>query len=115
MKWLSVSDEAQLLEMKELSGSLSKGSVIIFKHSTRCSISILAKGRLERKWNLDPLKYPVYYVDVLNFKAISNKIAEQYLIEHQSPQLLIIKDGKCVYNASQSAISFDGISDFLNN
>ena len=78
--------------------------VAIFKHSTRCSISTVAKTRLSSFWDFND-ELPIYYLDLITFRDISNFIAENFDVKHESPQLLIIKDGKCIYNASHLSIS----------
>lgn len=114
MNWLVLSEEHRLTEINELSSDQSVEGVVIFKHSTRCSISSMAKNRLERNWGFDSQKFPVYYLDLLNYRDISNKISEIYNIEHQSPQILIIKDGKCVYSATHSEIDPFSIQEYFN-
>lgn len=80
--------------------------VLVFKHSTRCSISATALARTERNWNNDlPIK--PYYLDLIAFRSISDKIAEHYGVEHQSPQVLLIRNGTCVYTESHMGISVD--------
>jgi bacillithiol system protein YtxJ len=115
MDWLIVSDEDQLKSADARSFEAPSHCVLLFKHSGRCSISMLAKDRLERKWGTGALEIPTYYIDVLGSRDISMQIAQQYDTEHQSPQVLLIRDGKCVYTASHSGISFDEISDFLKS
>lgn len=83
-------------------------AIIIFKHSTRCSISAMAKNRFEREWTDNP-KIPVYYLDLLKFRDISNAIADKLAVKHESPQVLVVKNGKCVYHASHNVISRDDI------
>jgi bacillithiol system protein YtxJ len=75
----------------------------------------MAKDRLERKWTFDSEKVPSYYLDVLLSRNISNLIAEKYSIEHASPQVLIIKNGKCIYSASHSEIFFESLLGVINN
>jgi bacillithiol system protein YtxJ len=75
----------------------------------------MAKDRLERKWTFDPEKVPSYYLDVLLSRNISNLIAQKYNIEHASPQVLIIENGKCIYSASHSEISFESLFGIINN
>jgi len=113
MDWLTISGEDQLKEAHARSFEAPHHGVLLFKHSGRCSISIAAKGRLERKWDPAILDIPAYFIDVLGSREISNKIAEQYGIEHQSPQALLIRDGKCTYTASHSGISLEEIRDSL--
>ncbi len=80
----------------------------VFKHSTRCSISSMAKKRLERNWDLDD-STPIYYLDLIQYRSLSNLIAERSGVIHQSPQLILFIDGKANYNASHNSISVDEI------
>lgn len=86
--------------------------VLIFKHSTRCSISSMALSRLEREWNseLDQLK--AYYLDLIAFRQISNTIENAFGVYHESPQVLIIKNGECIYDASHMSISVNNLKQF---
>lgn len=102
MNWVPLEREDQLEEIDQNS-SENKG-VLIFKHSTRCSISSMAKSRMEREWTDNP-DLPVYYLDLIRYRSLSNLVAERYGVRHESPQILLIKDGKCVYDASHSSIS----------
>jgi len=78
----------------------------IFKHSTRCSVSNMAKRILTSELEIDNKKLlDVYYLDLISFREISNAISTQYSVQHESPQILFIKDGKCVYYASHSDVS----------
>jgi len=78
---------------------------VIFKNSTRCSVSSGALSRLNR--NDDPENADFYLLDLIRYRHISNEIAEQFGITHESPQLLLIWQGKVVYHESHSRISFD--------
>ncbi len=80
---------------------------LIFKHSTRCGISTMAKSRLEREWNLDQLD--PWYLDLLNHRPISNMIESQFNVRHESPQVILFNNGEVVYHASHSEISVDEI------
>ena len=89
--------------------------VMLFKHSTRCSISDAALGRMERKWleeNSAVLK--PYYLDLIAHRDISNAIAERYNILHESPQALIISNGKCVLSQTHMNISLNEILETTN-
>lgn len=77
--------------------------VIIFKHSTRCSVSRMVLKEFENDYNLENKALP-YFLDLLEHRDISNEIASRFSIIHQSPQLIIIKNGISVYNASHSDI-----------
>ncbi|MGN6196583.1 MAG: bacillithiol system redox-active protein YtxJ [Ginsengibacter sp.] len=104
MNWIPLSNESQLNEIVTNSKTIPQ---VIFKHSTRCSISSMAKNRLDRKEAPDGINF--YLLDLIRYRNISNKIAEDFQVTHQSPQVLVIENGKCVYNESHSGISFDEI------
>ena len=103
MNWLELSNESQLNEIIEDS---KNAPVLIFKHSTRCSISSMAINRLERAWK-EGAKLKPYYLDLIRYRDISNLIATKLGVEHQSPQAIVIKDGKAIYNNSHMGISFN--------
>jgi bacillithiol system protein YtxJ len=92
-------------EIVKLSHSVDVDAVAIFKHSTRCSISSMAKNRLERSWNPRKKYIPVYYLDLLSFRQLSNEVANRFDLIHESPQLLLIQKGELKAHASHSAIS----------
>jgi len=83
--------------------------VALFKHSTRCSISTMAKSRLERSWNLTD-KIDIYYLDLIAFRSVSNQIASVLEVQHESPQIIVLKGGKAVYHTSHNDISVEGIA-----
>ena len=87
-------------------------TIVLFKHSTRCSISSTALNRFERAW--DSENTPAYYLDLIAYRPISGQIAEQFAVEHQSPQVLVIDKGACPYSATHWDISVDEIKPYLN-
>jgi bacillithiol system protein YtxJ len=105
MNWLPLNVDEQLMDIDLLSQQNDIKAIVLFKHSTRCSISSVALNRLERSWKLTNDTVPTYFLDLLNFRNISNNIAEKYAVPHQSPQVIVIKNGKCIYSASHSDIS----------
>lgn len=105
MNWNRITSDAQLDTIKTES---AKQPVLIFKHSTTCSISAMALSRMERNWN-DQLGVKPYYLDLLANRPISNKIEQEFGVEHESPQVLLIRNGVCVYEASHMGISFAGV------
>lgn len=100
MNWNKLETAEQLAHIKQESTNYP---VLVFKHSTRCSISSAALARLERSWKEDNGIKP-YYLDLLAFRSLSNSIAGEYHVEHQSPQALLISNGKCVYTESHMGI-----------
>ena len=101
--WLPLTQPAQLPELVRES---HEHPVLIFKHSTTCSISAAAKGKLERQWSDAslPAGTALYYLDLLKFRPLSAQVAQEFGVQHESPQLLLILDGKCVYHASHMGI-----------
>ena len=107
MNWIVLSEISQLDYIDEL--SVTK-PVLIFKHSTRCSISSTALSRFERNYQTtDEPTMIAYFLDLIKFRSISNEIASRYQIEHQSPQALLIKNGKCVNDSSHFEIDYQEI------
>ena len=104
MNWKPLTDEAGLEEIKKRSAEKPQ---VIFKHSTRCSISSMAKNRLERSAVVDTVDFN--YLDLIRHRDISQRIAEDFHVEHESPQILLIKNGECVYDESHTGISMDEI------
>lgn len=92
----------QLNDIKE-----QNGYSLIFKHSTRCSISMMAKRRFELDWDKLPTDIPLYFLDLIKHRDLSNKIAHEFQVHHESPQILLIKNGECVLDQSHGSISVD--------
>jgi bacillithiol system protein YtxJ len=106
MNWIPLHSESQLEDIKIKSADRPQ---VIFKHSTRCSTSAVVKGRLER--SKEPEAIDFYYLDLLNFRPVSNRISDLFRIDHQSPQVLLIRNGECVYDESHMGITMDDIVD----
>ena len=104
MKWNELTSEEQLQQIKQKSFDRPQ---VIFKHSNRCSISSVAKMRLE-KWQPSE-DFDFYFLDLIQFRPLSNKIAETFMVHHESPQVLVIKNGECVYDESHLGISLQEI------
>ena len=104
INWIPLLNEQQLEELKKNSAKIPQ---VIFKHSSRCSISSMARSRLERSPSPDGVDF--YFLDIINHRNISNKIAADFKVHHESPQILIINDGNCVYNESHSGIDMQDI------
>ena len=110
INWHPLNNEEQLLDLIAAS---EQEACLIFKHSTSCSISALAKARLERSWDFAPAQIMPYYLDLLSFRALSNQVAAQFGVSHESPQVLLIRNGHCVYDESHLGISVEGLAQAL--
>lgn len=97
-------------QLNEIGTASAARPVLLFKHSTSCGISRTALDRLRRAWtDADNRSHTVYYLDLLRYRAVSNAVAERYGITHESPQALVIRNGRCVYDASHFAITYAAI------
>lgn len=104
-----------LTELNQIDEIIKNSSVkllLIFKHSSRCSISRMALKQFENEFDLED-KVTAYFLDLLNYREISNAVSEQFNVIHQSPQLLLIQNGSAIYDASHSAISATFIKTFV--
>lgn len=106
MNWIDLNSQEQLQNIVD-AGAYS----VIFKHSTRCSVSMMAKRRFEHDWDSIPEGTPLYYLDLISHRDISNAIADKFNVHHESPQLLLIKDGECIYETSHSEISAEDLAE----
>jgi bacillithiol system protein YtxJ len=102
MEWQNLTELSQLDTIKNTSFERPQ---VIFKHSTTCSISKMAFSRFEKAEAPDGVDF--YYLDLLQYRPISNAIAEQFEVFHESPQVLLIKNGACTYDESHYGIMMD--------
>ncbi|AIG30577.1 general stress protein [Flavobacterium psychrophilum] len=109
VNWKPLSDLGQLNEIKDLS---HEKTVVIFKHSTRCSVSRMVLKQFENEYKLEN-KLALYFLDLLEHRDISNEIANSFGIVHQSPQLIVIQNGVAVYNASHESIDANDLGRFF--
>jgi len=109
INWKNLSSISDLEDADKLSYD---NDVLLFKHSTTCSISHMAKMRLESSWNLSDRLIP-YYLDLKTYRNVSDTISEKYQVHHESPQVIIIRKGECIYDASHLDISVEEISETL--
>lgn len=108
MKWINITDINQINDIKQ-----AKGYSVIFKHSTRCSVSLMAKRGFEADWDAIPANTSLYFLDLINHRDISAAIAEIFQVHHESPQTLLIKDGECILDSSHSDISAEEIAEAI--
>jgi bacillithiol system protein YtxJ len=108
MNWHPINSSEQLENIKSASFITPQ---VIFKHSTTCSLSKMALNRFERA--ATPEKVDFHYLDLLNYKAISNEIATFFQVHHESPQIILIKNGECIYDESHYGIMMDELISFL--
>lgn len=109
LNWNELTNLGQLNEIISLSSEMP---VAIFKHSTRCSVSRMALRQFENEFDSSNKVTP-YFLDLISFRDVSNEIASRFGVLHQSPQLILIKDGKAVYDVSHSDIDAEELKEKL--
>lgn len=104
--WKYIESEADL---EKAIAESSERKVAIFKHSTRCHISKTVLRNFEREVQESPADVSYYFLDLLEYRPVSNKIEHDLDVVHQSPQLIVLKDGRAVNNMSHQGITLKGI------
>ncbi len=113
MEFQVLNDIAQLNEIDIKSNSKIQA---IYKHSTQCGISRIAYRILNKELEqVSGDSIAIYYLDLIRYRELSNTISMRYSIEHESPQIIIIKEGKCIYHASHSDVSLHKALNKINS
>ena len=111
MNWIKLEQPDQLDQIKK---QANNKKVLIFKHSTRCSISRTALDRLERNWKEEEMEnVQPFFLDLISYRQLSDQIALKFDVEHESPQILVIKNGESIYDSSHLAIDYNAIKDVV--
>jgi len=110
LSWTPIISIDEINTIKEIS---KIQSILIFKHSTRCGISRMVMKQFESLFNEENKHLKVYYLDLLNFREVSSKLSEVFQVIHQSPQLLVIKNGISVYDESHNEITKVNLSKYI--
>ena len=110
LSWTPLISLEEINTIKEIS---INQSILIFKHSTRCGISRMVIKQFESLFNEENKQLKVYYLDLLNYREVSSKVSEVFQVIHQSPQLLVIKNGISVYNESHYEITKVNLSKYV--
>lgn len=110
LPWKHLTSLVQLDEITEISKSKP---VAIFKHSTTCGISRMVLRDLETDYDIEASQLEFYYLDLKAYREVSNEVAARFQVWHESPQMILIKNGTAVYNASHSAVNVHGLKEKL--
>jgi bacillithiol system protein YtxJ len=105
MNWIQLED---ISELEKINTESNEIVALIFKHSTKCPTSKNILSRLQKDWKEDEMdgKVKPYFLDLLQHRDISDKIADDYKVQHESPQMLLIKNGVCYYNSAHYDIDY---------
>ncbi len=111
MPWLPLSTIDQLETIADQSKTKTQ---LIFKHSTRCGISRMVMNQFVSAYDLD-VNADLHYLDLLNYRDVSNEVGYKFqvMVMHQSPQLLVLRNGVVVAHASHGAINEMDLGKFV--
>ncbi len=111
MDWKILESNGQLDDLIERSYHKPQ---VIYKHSVSCGISSVTKSRLERSWDINDDELDIFFLDLINHRRLSNLVEETFGVYHESPQILLIINGKAVYHTSHMGISADALKKALS-
>ncbi|NOY46774.1 MAG: bacillithiol system redox-active protein YtxJ [Chlorobi bacterium] len=110
LPWIAFTDLQQIQEIKEQSKNKTQ---VVFKHSTSCGISRMVLNRFVDAYSLTENDLDLYYLDLLSYRNISNEVGYTFQVMHESPQLLVIKNGVVVVHSSHGGVNTIDLNDFL--
>jgi len=106
VNWSLIKSETDIDELQKKSFAKPQ---VIFKHSTRCSISAMAKGRIDAIDQSENIDF--HYLDLIEYRALSNAIAERFHIAHESPQTILLHHGECILDQSHWDIRYEELNE----
>ena len=110
LNWYKLTKVEQLSSLNEIS---NEKLVVIFKHSTRCGISRMVWNQFQAQADFPKDQVELFYLDLLSYRDVSDAIAEEFKVFHQSPQLIVLQNEEVVHHASHSSITASSINQFL--
>lgn len=110
LPWIPLSKLSQIAGINEKSSTKTQ---VIFKHSTRCGISRMVMNQFVGDYGLTENDLDLYYLDLLNYRDVSNEVGYKFQVMHESPQILVIKNGVVVSHASHGAINAVDLRSFV--
>ncbi len=110
LPWITINSTEQLIDVLN---NVSETPILLFKHSTRCSISSMALNGFERNWTGNA-KCELYFIDLIKNRDVSNKIAELTGVYHQSPQAIVLRNSNVIYDATHTSIDAERIEKIIS-
>jgi len=110
INWIPLTSLEQLASIKTASET---EAILIFKHSTRCGISRMVIKQFENLFTEETKNLKIYYLDLLNYRNISDEVGYSFQVMHQSPQLIVVRNGVAVAHSSHNDITQTNLSKFL--
>jgi len=112
MNWIELNSKEILEEARKTS---HQEPAVLLKYSNRCSLSSLTLDRLERSWIEDEMTgIKTYFLDLIAYRGISDLVAQMFDVRHESPQVLLIYKGECIFHTSHFAVSYETIKDQID-
>jgi len=99
-------------ELKQAIAETIDTSGLFFKHSTRCNISAMALNSFESQWEENE-ECQLYFIDLIAHRDVSNALSDLSGVEHQSPQVILIKNNEAIYTASHNGITARSIKKLI--
>lgn len=112
INWIPLTTKTQI---QQIINHSTERPCVIYKHSTRCNLSAMAQFRLEEDWQYSNEEIEPYFLDILKYRDLSNLVADTFSVYHQSPQLLLIKNKECIYEADHLEISVADLAEGLED
>jgi len=112
MNWLDLESNEDWNAALERSKEIP---VLVFKHSTRCSVSFMAKKNLESRWNFSDTQVLPYFLDLIAQRQLSDLISSKTGVRHESPQLILIQNEAVIFYASHYGIDVEDIAKYIKN
>ena len=112
INWVQLQNNEQL---DQLMAESQETDVLIYKHSTRCGISGMALDRLERSWKAELNEMKTYFLDLIAHRTLSDQIAQTFEVFHESPQVILIRQGKAIHSDSHMNISAEKIEEIMRS
>lgn len=111
LPWIPLTETSQLATIAQKSNTKTQ---VIFKHSTRCGISRMVMNQFVAMYDLTEADLDLYYLDLLNYRSVSDEVGVKFMVMHESPQLLVIKNGNVITHASHGGINDINLQDFVS-
>ncbi|MCH7525536.1 MAG: bacillithiol system redox-active protein YtxJ [Bacteroidetes bacterium] len=110
LPWIALNAIEQLKHIQEKSNTKTQ---VIFKHSTRCGVSRMVLNQFVDAYELTADDLDLYFLDLVNYRNVSNEVGYMFQVMHESPQLLVIKNGVVVAHDSHGGVNAIDLNSFI--
>ena len=104
--WIDLSSLDQLDIIVEAS---YEKTIAIFKYSTQCGVSRMVLRKFEKNHDVSENEPDWYFLDLIRYREVSNEVANKFNVQHESPQLILLRKGEVIYHNSHSGIDMDTV------